>query len=81
MITIYSSKIIQNYPVLGEYKLINLPVFQVDAFTDKPFIGNPAAVCLLMEEKSDEWMLNVAREMNCSEIGRASCRERVYVAV
>jgi PhzF family phenazine biosynthesis protein len=52
---------------LGEYKLINIPVFQVDAFTDQPFIGNPAAVCLLMEEKSDEWMLNVAREMNCSE--------------
>ena len=47
--------------------MINIPVFQVDAFTDQPFIGNPAAVCLLMEEKSDEWMLNVAREMNCSE--------------
>jgi len=47
--------------------LTNIPVFQVDAFTNTPFFGNPAAVCLLVEEKSDEWMLNVAREMNCSE--------------
>lgn len=42
-------------------------VFQVDAFTDKPFSGNPAAVCLLTEPREDAWMQSVAREMNLSE--------------
>lgn len=44
-----------------------VPIFQVDAFTAKPFAGNPAAVCLLDKACSDEWMHNVAREMNLSE--------------
>lgn len=44
------------------------PIFQVDAFTDKPFAGNPAAVCLLLNgEKSSWWMQQVAMEMNLSE--------------
>jgi len=42
-------------------------IFQVDAFTDKPFSGNPAAVCILSERRDEEWMRNVAREMNLSE--------------
>jgi len=42
-------------------------IVQVDAFTDTPFAGNPAAVCLLPEAADDTWMLNVAREMNLSE--------------
>jgi PhzF family phenazine biosynthesis protein len=42
-------------------------ITQVDAFTDKPFAGNPAAVCLLKEAADEEWMQNVAREMNLSE--------------
>lgn len=40
---------------------------QVDAFTDKPFSGNPAAVCLLAEPQSEQWMQAVAAEMNLSE--------------
>ena len=40
---------------------------QVDAFTDKPFAGNPAAVCLLPRERPEQWMQAVAREMNLSE--------------
>jgi PhzF family phenazine biosynthesis protein len=40
---------------------------QIDAFTDKPFAGNPAAVCLLDRERSAEWMQAVASEMNLSE--------------
>ena len=44
-----------------------IPVFQVDAFTDRPFAGNPAAVCLLAEVKEDHWMQAVALEMNLSE--------------
>ena len=46
---------------------MNELIFQVDAFTNKPFRGNPAGVVLLNEEKSDKWMLSVAREMNLSE--------------
>ena len=44
-----------------------LKIFQVDAFTDKPFTGNPAAVCILPKPRDDIWMQNVAREMNLSE--------------
>jgi len=46
---------------------MGLPIFQVDAFTDKPFSGNPAGVCLLPEPLDADWMQNVAREMNLSE--------------
>jgi PhzF family phenazine biosynthesis protein len=39
----------------------------VDAFTERPFAGNPAAVCLLEKERPEAWLRNVAREMNQSE--------------
>jgi PhzF family phenazine biosynthesis protein len=39
----------------------------VDAFTDSPFSGNPAAVIVLDEAPSDEWMAALARETNLSE--------------
>lgn len=42
-------------------------ITQVDAFTDKPFYGNPAAVCILPSTVNDDWMLLVAREMNLAE--------------
>nr|WP_201781181.1 PhzF family phenazine biosynthesis protein [Ornatilinea apprima] len=47
--------------------MMKTPIYQVDAFTSQPFSGNPAAVCLLTSQRSDEWMLNTAREMNLSE--------------
>lgn len=40
---------------------------QVDAFTDRPFAGNPAAVCLLPSARDAVWMQQVAREMNLAE--------------
>ncbi|MEA4909570.1 MAG: PhzF family phenazine biosynthesis protein [Anaerolineaceae bacterium] len=46
---------------------MNLPIYQVDAFTRRPFSGNPAAVCLLTRPLPDETMLAVAAEMNLSE--------------
>jgi PhzF family phenazine biosynthesis protein len=46
---------------------MGLPVFQVDAFTDKLFAGNPAAVCILSEPREAPWMQSVAAEMNLSE--------------
>jgi PhzF family phenazine biosynthesis protein len=42
-------------------------ITQVDAFTNQPFAGNPAAVCVLREGRDEQWMQNVAREMNLSE--------------
>jgi len=44
-----------------------IPLYQVDAFTDRPFRGNPAAVCLLRQAARAEWMQRVAAEMNVSE--------------
>lgn len=46
---------------------MGLKIFQVDAFTDSPFTGNPAAVCLLPGARDEIWMQNVAQEMNLSE--------------
>lgn len=44
-----------------------MKIYHVDAFTARPFTGNPAAVCLLEHPKVDSWMQNVASEMNLSE--------------
>ncbi|XVE73166.1 hypothetical protein DITRI_Ditri11bG0095400 [Diplodiscus trichospermus] len=41
--------------------------YVVDAFTESAFKGNPAAVCLLEEEKDDRWLQAVAAEFNLSE--------------
>lgn len=46
---------------------MEVPIYQVDAFTEKPFAGNPAAVCLLDGPADETWMQNVGREMNLSE--------------
>jgi PhzF family phenazine biosynthesis protein len=45
----------------------SIPCWQVDAFTDRPFGGNPAAVCWLESEADPIWMQSVASEMNLSE--------------
>jgi PhzF family phenazine biosynthesis protein len=42
-------------------------VIQVDAFADRPFAGNPAAVCVMDAARDEAWMRNVAMEMNLSE--------------
>ncbi len=43
------------------------PYFVVDAFTDRPFAGNPAGVVILDEWKADDWLQNVAMEVNLSD--------------
>lgn len=62
-------KIAQNWPL--NHITLDMehifPIYQVDAFTSEPFRGNPAAVCYLMAPRSDEWMQQVAAEMNLSE--------------
>src|ERR1041384_7499046 len=50
-----------------EPRKMSLPLFHVDAFTDRPFAGNPAAVCLLPGPREAAWMQQVAGEMNLSE--------------
>jgi PhzF family phenazine biosynthesis protein len=43
------------------------PFFLVDAFTEQPFAGNPAGVCLPTEDRDHLWMQAVAAEMNQAE--------------
>ncbi|HIE71257.1 MAG TPA: PhzF family phenazine biosynthesis protein, partial [Planctomycetes bacterium] len=47
--------------------MATIPCFQVDAFSDRAFGGNPAAVCLLDKSRPAKWMQSVAFEMNLSE--------------
>ena len=46
---------------------MGITITQVDAFTSRPFAGNPAAVCILPQAPAERWMKDVAREMNLSE--------------
>jgi PhzF family phenazine biosynthesis protein len=45
----------------------NMKIYQVDAFTEKPFSGNPAGVCVLNQKPEEKLMQSIAREMNLSE--------------
>ncbi|MGI9579186.1 MAG: PhzF family phenazine biosynthesis protein [Microthrixaceae bacterium] len=47
--------------------LMDIPLFQVDAFTDRPFAGNPAAVCPLESWLPEALMQSIAAENNLSE--------------
>jgi len=46
---------------------MRIKLFQIDAFTDKIFGGNPAAVCPLNNWLSDTVLLNIAKENNLAE--------------
>ena len=46
---------------------MRIPLYQVDAFTDRPFAGNPAAVCLLDSWPADALLQSIAAENNLSE--------------
>jgi PhzF family phenazine biosynthesis protein len=50
-------------------------LLQVDAFTDVPFRGNPAAVCFLEGAREDGWLAAVAAEMNLSETAFVTARD------
>jgi PhzF family phenazine biosynthesis protein len=41
-----------------------IPFVHVDAFASTPFSGNPAAICLLSENRETQWMQAVAQEIN-----------------
>ncbi|XP_070800938.1 phenazine biosynthesis-like domain-containing protein isoform X2 [Pituophis catenifer annectens] len=46
---------------------MQISVFIIDAFTNQPFSGNPAAVCLLEDDLEEGWHQKIAAEMNLSE--------------
>ncbi|QDU29642.1 putative isomerase YddE [Anatilimnocola aggregata] len=47
--------------------MARIPCWQVDAFTNRPFGGNPAAVCWLEQQADAQWMQAMAAEMNLAE--------------
>ena len=51
----------------AEHHRVAVPITWVDAFTDQPFAGNPAAVCVLPGAAPDAWMQSIARELGISE--------------
>jgi predicted PhzF superfamily epimerase YddE/YHI9 len=55
-----------------------MTIYQVDAFTDRAFSGNPAGVCILAEQRPDEWMQQVAAEINASETAFLLRREEGF---
>lgn len=46
---------------------MSISIFQVDAFTERPFAGNPAAVCIMPGPRDHAWHQAVAAEMNLAE--------------
>ena len=46
---------------------MGIVIYQVDAFTNQPFTGNPAGIYILEEDQDAAWMQKVATEMNLSE--------------
>ena len=55
-------------PVMRADRDVNkMKTFIVDSFTDTPFKGNPAGVCLVESPLGDERMLDIAQELNLSE--------------
>ena len=56
-----------------------ISIYQVDAFTNEPFTGNPAAVCILQSALPDELMQKIASEMNLSETAFVHSLERTHL--
>jgi predicted PhzF superfamily epimerase YddE/YHI9 len=57
---------------------MKLPYYQVDAFTSRPFSGNPAGVCLLEEWTDDTTLQRIAGENNLSETAFLVPKDRDY---
>ena len=57
---------------------MKLPIFQVDAFTDRLFSGNPAAVILMSDVLSEELMQSIALENNLSETAFIDLSKQPY---
>ena len=59
-------------------KSTSLPYWIVDAFTQVPYHGNPAAVMLLSSWPADDWLHSVAREIQLSETAFLVPADRGY---
>ena len=57
---------------------MELKLFTADAFTDKPFEGNPAGVCILENELTEAQMKNIAFEMNLAETAFVQRKGDIY---
>ncbi|MGC8595109.1 MAG: PhzF family phenazine biosynthesis protein [Candidatus Kryptoniota bacterium] len=57
---------------------MKIPIYQIDAFTDRPFHGNPAAVCILDNWLPDELMQDIAAENNLSETAFVVARKNNF---
>ena len=55
-----------------------MQTFIVDAFTEKPYYGNPAGVCILDYELPDTLMIKIAREINHSETAFLLKQDNLY---
>lgn len=58
-----------------------IPMYVVDAFTDEPFKGNPAAVCLVKEWPREQLMMNIAKENRFSETAFTIRRDANHYAL
>lgn len=58
--------------------MIQIPIYQIDAFADKVFAGNPAAVCPLEDWLDDEILQKIAEENNLSETAFFVKKEKDY---
>lgn len=45
----------------------NIKIYHLDAFTARPFMGNPAAICVSGVPLAEKWMQNISGEINLSE--------------
>jgi PhzF family phenazine biosynthesis protein len=63
---------------MSRISVMGQKIVQVDAFTDRPFAGNPAAVCVMSSPRDERWMQDVAREMNLSETAFLHREEEGY---
>ncbi|WP_457571981.1 PhzF family phenazine biosynthesis protein [Desulfovulcanus sp.] len=57
---------------------MNIPIYQIDAFTSQVFAGNPAAVCLLENWLNTQTLQAIARENNVSETAFIIQKENCY---
>jgi len=62
----------------GKIGTMRFPLFYVNAFSDRPFSGNPAAVCLLNSWLDDGWLRKVAAENNLSATAFLVPRANAY---
>lgn len=70
--------LVHTYKISSLTLVMKQNIILVDAFTERPFRGNPAAVCVLPSPKADSWMQSVAQEMNLSETAFLLKQEQSY---